>query len=154
MFFAVRFTLSQSSQSLTFHEDCNAFVDLLFFSIYFCLLRDFANQHVLLQIDLLWDRPKLMWVKERVCGHFVLKTIVMPFESDTCWSFYFYTSGTLCPILTLLTHFALHKFFHDAEYCFLTADNAVNWRKATVSLVSFFLFFLFFAFGSAFHWIN
>ena len=127
------------------------FWTFLFFRIYFCLLRDFVNQHVLLQIYLLWDRPKLMWVKERVCGHFVLKTIVMPFESDTCWSFYFCTSGTLCPILTLLTHFALHQFFHDAEYCFLTTDNAVDQRKAPDSLVCFFLFFLFFAFGSAFH---
>ena len=118
----------------------------------FCFLelRDFVNQHVFLQSDLLGYRPKLTWGMQRVCGHFVLKTIVLPFESDTCWSFYFYTSGTFSPILTLFTHFALHQFFHDAEYCVLTLDDAVDRRKATLSFVCFFLFFLVFGFGNAF----
>ena len=116
----------------------------------FLELRDFVNQHVFLQSDLLGYRPKLTWGMQRVCGHFVLKTIVLPFESDTCWSFYFYTSGTFSPILTLFTHFALHQFFHDAEYCVLTVDDAVDRRKATLSFVCFFLFFLVFGFGNAF----
>ena len=135
-----------SQQSLTFCEDCNAIFDLLFFRICFCLLRDFVNQHVFLQIGLLWDRPKLTWGMQRVWGHIFLKTIVMPFKGDTCWSFYFYTSGTFRLILTLFTHFALHQFFHDAEYCFLTPDDAVDRRKATLSFVCFFLFFFIFWF--------
>ena len=55
------------------------------------------------------------------------------------------TSGTFRPIFLLLSHFALHHFFrhvyYHAEYCFLTPDDAVDWQKATVSLVCFFLFF-------------
>ena len=118
--------------------------------IYFCLSRGFVNQHVLFQIDLHWDRPKLTWRMHWVCVQFVFKTIIMPFESDTRWSFYFYTSGTFHPILTLFTHFALHQFFYHvyyhAEYCFFTPDDAVDRWKATVSLVCFFLFFFFLCF--------
>ena len=118
--------------------------------IYFCLSRGFVNQHVLFQIDLHWDRPKLTWRMHWVCVQFVFKTILMPFESDTRWSFYFYTSGTFHPILTFFTHFALHQFFYHvyyhAEYCFFTPDDAVDRWKATVSLVCFFLFFFFLCF--------
>ena len=75
---------------------------------------------------------------------------------DTRWSFYFYTSGTFCPILGLFTLCALHQFFHHifyhAEYCFLTPHDAVDRRKETISLVCFFFFFFFFfAFCNAFH---
>ena len=55
------------------------------------------------------------------------------------------TSGTFRPIFSLLSHFPLHHFFHHVyyhvEYCFLTPDDAVDRRKATVSLVCFFLYF-------------
>ena len=118
--------------------------------IYFCLSRGFVNQHVLFQIDLHWDRPKLTWRMHWVCVQFVFKTIIMPFESDTRWSFYFYTSCTFHPLLTLFTHFALHQFFYHvyyhAENCFFTPDDAVDRWKATVSLVCFFLFFFFLCF--------
>ena len=117
-----------------FLESIFVFWGILSTSMFFC------------RSNLLGDRPKLTWGMQRLCGHFVFKTIVMPFESDTCWSFYFYTSGTFYPILTLFTQFALHQFFHDAEYCFLTPDDAVDRQKATVSLVCFFLFFYFFGF--------
>ena len=123
--------------------------------IYFCLSRDFINQRVLFQMDLHWDRPNLTWGMQRVCVHFVLNTIIMPFERGTHWSFYFYTSGTFHPIITLFTHFALHQFFHHVyyhtEYRFFTPDDAVDQRKATVSLACFFFFFFCFAFGDAFH---
>ena len=51
-----------------------------FFRIYFCLLREFVNQHVFWLFDLHWDSPKLPWGMQRICGPFVLKTIIMPFK--------------------------------------------------------------------------
>ena len=59
---------------------------------------------------------------QRICGPFVLKTIIMPFKT-LCpvtlahqifvfySSLYFYTSDTFRPILALFTHFTGHQFF-------------------------------------------
>ena len=33
-----------------------------------------------LLLDLHWDSPKLPWGMQRICGPFVLKTIIMPFK--------------------------------------------------------------------------
>ena len=63
---------------LTSREECNVFADL--FLIYLCLSRDFVNQHVFWLLDLHWDSPKLPWEMQRICGPFVLKTIIMPFK--------------------------------------------------------------------------
>ena len=76
MFFAGRFTLSQSSPPVR-----NATYLLTFyFRIY---SRDFVNQHVFLLLDLHWDNPKLPWGMQRICGPFVLKTIITSSSCDT-----------------------------------------------------------------------
>ena len=73
MFFAGRLTLSQSSLSVR-----NAmYLRTFHFRIY---SRDFVNQHVFWLLHLHWDSPKLPWGMQRICGPFVLKTIIMPFK--------------------------------------------------------------------------
>ena len=51
-----------------------------FFRIYLCLSRDFVNKHVFLLLDLHWNSAKLPWGMQRICGPFVLRTIIMPFK--------------------------------------------------------------------------
>ena len=95
-----------------------------YFRIYLCLSRDFVNQHVFLLLDLHWDSPKLPWGMQRICGPFVLKTIIKPFKRlFVLWhslirSLYFIQvyifiplSDTFRPILALFTHFTGHQFF-------------------------------------------
>ena len=75
MFFAGRFTLSQSSRPVRSAKYLRTF-----FLEFVCLSRDFVNQHVFLPLDLHWDSSKLPWGIQRICGPIVLKTIIMPFN--------------------------------------------------------------------------
>ena len=118
MFFPGQFILSQSSPPVR-----NAtYLRTFFFRIYFCLLREFVNQHVFWLFDLHWDSPKLPWGMQRICGPFVLKTItglsiLLSRDSLSCHTrsldlcLYFYTFDTFRPILAFFTHFTLHQFF-------------------------------------------
>ena len=78
MFFPGRLTLSQSSPPV---RNATCLRTYSFFGIYLCLSRDFVNQHTFLLLDLHWDSPKLPWGMQRICGPFVLKTIIMPFKT-------------------------------------------------------------------------
>ena len=122
---------------LTSREECNVFADL--FLIYLCLSRDFVNQHFFWLLDLHWDSPKLPWEMQRICGPFVLKTIIMPFKRRfVLWhsligslylNLYYYTSDTFRLIVAHFTHFTLHQFFLvyiTTQNIFLIPDDAVS----------------------------
>ena len=53
---------------------------ICFLEFSFAFREIFVSLHVLLQLDLHWDSPKLPWGIQRICGSFVLETIIMPFE--------------------------------------------------------------------------
>ena len=108
-----------------------------FFRIYLCLSRDFVNKHVFLLLDLHWNSAKLPWGMQRICGPFVLRTIIMPFKRHSLirslyfiqvYINFFYTSDTLRPILSLFIHFTLHQFLRmyiTARNSFLIPDDAL-----------------------------
>ena len=77
MFFAVRFTLSQSSPPVKNATHLRTFC---FLDFIYAFWEIFVNQRVLLQLHLHWARPKLPWWMQRIYEPFVLKTIIMPFE--------------------------------------------------------------------------
>ena len=76
-FFAVRFTLSQPSPLA---RKTTHLLTFFFGFIHYACHQIFVNQHVLLH----WNSTKLPWGMQRICGLFVLKTIVIPFE--TLWA--------------------------------------------------------------------
>ena len=122
---------------LTSREECNVFADL-FFRIYLCLSRDFVNQHVFLLLDLHWDSPKLPWGMQRICGPFVLKTIIMPFKRlFVLWhslirSLYFIQVYIFIPLIHSAPFLrAFHTFYFTPIYIttrnyFLIPDDAVG----------------------------
>ena len=77
VFFAVRFTLFQSSPSVKNATHLRTFC---FLDFIYAFGQIFVNQHVLLQLDVHWASPKLPWGMQRIYQPFVLKTIVMPFK--------------------------------------------------------------------------
>ena len=74
MFFAVRFTLSQSSPPVRNATHLRTFC---FLDFIFAFREIFVDQHVLLQLDLHWESLKLPWGMKWICGHSDLKTILM-----------------------------------------------------------------------------
>ena len=75
MFFAGRFTLSQSSPPAR-----NAtYFRTFYFRIY---SRDFVIRHVFLLLDLHWDSPKLPCGMQRICRPFVFQTIISAFQEE------------------------------------------------------------------------
>ena len=142
MFFAGQFTFSQSSPPAR-----NAmYIRTFYFRIY---SRDFAIRHVFLLLYLHWESSKLPCGMQRICGPFVLKTIIMPFKRlFVLWhslirSFYFIQVYifipfyTFRPILALFTHFTLHQFltYITTRNIFLIPDEAVP-----LNLINFYNF--------------
>ena len=128
MFFPGRYTLSQSSAPV---RNASYLRTSYFFRIYLiCLSGDFVNQHVFLLLDLHWDNPKLPWGMHRICGPFVLKTIIMPFKRlFVLWhslirSLYFIQIDIFIP----LTHSApflrfSHILLYTNFFTFVTTRN-------------------------------
>ena len=88
---------------------------------YLCSSRDFVNQHFFLLLDLHWDSPKLSWGMQRICGPFVLKTIIMPFKRlFVLWQSLIRSLYNIPPhSCALFTHFSLHQFF-SYVFCHLS----------------------------------
>ena len=85
------------------------FADLFFFRIYLCLSRDFVNRHVFLLLDLHRDSPKLPWGIQRICGPFVLKSILSR-DSLSCDT----RSLNLCVLFKFI--FLLIPLIHSAPF--------------------------------------
>ena len=108
MFFAGRFTLSQSSRPVRSAKYLRTF-----FLEFVCLSRDFVNQHVFLPLDLHWDSPKLPWGIQRICGPIVLKTIIMPFNR-----------------LFVLWHSLTRSLYFIQVYIFIPLINSASFFRA------------------------
>ena len=108
MFFAGRFTLSQSSRPVRSAKYLRTF-----FVEFVCLSRDFVNQHVFLPLDLHWDSPKLPWGIQRICGPIVLKTIIMPFNR-----------------LFVLWHSLTRSLYFIQVYIFIPLINSASFFRA------------------------
>ena len=120
MFFAGRFTLSQSSRPVRSAKYLRTF-----FLEFVCLSRDFVNQHVFLPLDLHWDSPKLPWGIQRICGPIVLKTIIMPFNRlFVLWhsltrSLYFIQVYIFIPLINSASFFRAFHTSYFTPFCFL-----------------------------------
>ena len=136
MFFAGRFTLSQSSPPVR-----NAtYLCTLFFRIYLRLSRDFVNQYVFFASRFTSRQPKTPVRNATNLRTFCFEDYHYAFQETLCpvtlahqifvfySSLYFYTSDTFRPILALFTHFTLHQFFLvyiTTRNIFLIPDDAV-----------------------------
>ena len=130
MFFAGRFTLSQSSPPVRNATYLRTFL----LRIYSCLSRDFVNQHVFLLLDLHWDSPKLFCFLFSPClSRDSLSCDTRSYSIVVFYlSLYFYTSDRTSdkfrPIFALFTHFTLYQFFLiyiTTRNIFLIPDVAV-----------------------------
>ena len=143
MFFAGRFTLSQSSPPVR-----NATYLRTFFLEFIYVFREILSTSMFfLLLDLHWDSPKLPWGMQRICGPFVLKTItglsiLLSRDSLSChtrsldlcilFKFIFLYLWYIPPHSCVFHTFCLHQFFHmniTKGNIFLIPDDAVEQRK-------------------------
>ena len=116
----------------TSREECNAFEDLLFFRRYFCLWRDFCHWPAcpFAARDFSEDSSKLLWGINRICGPFVLKMIILPFErlfvlchslirSCISFKFIFFYLWYIPPHSCAFTHFTYTNFFICILLCWI-----------------------------------
>ena len=122
------------------------------------------------QLDWHWDSPKFPSGMQRICGPFVLKTVIISFERifvlwhSLIWSFYFIQAYILYlwyipPHSCAFYTFCLHQFFHIS--CGHTTDfclGETDLPKASSSKISRGKYILFFflarlkILGSSHYW--
>ena len=147
VFFAVQFTLSRSSPLV---RNAKHFRTFCFLEVILPLEKFLSTNVSFCSSIYIEDSPKLPRGMHRICGPFVLKTIIMNYFAfrETLMScatrsldllilfmFMFYTLDTSRPILALFTHFAYTNFFHmyiTMRNIFLFSDDAVDQRKLAI----------------------
>ena len=113
----------------------------------------FVNQRVLWHLYLHWRQPKLPWGKQRICGPFVLKTIItnhFAFRETLCpvplairslyfiQVYIFFTSDIIPPHSCAFHTFCLHQFFHmyiTMRNIFLIPNDAIDRRKLGIQFL-------------------